>query len=484
MSAANELGSERAPLRKDVLVKRLFVVLAFLAAHRAYADDGPAAAADDSTGQVYLKIGEANVRKSLLALPALQNQGSSSAAALRAGKDLFDVVANDLSASGYFEFVRPGAFLEDVAKVGLKPAPTEANGFKFDTWKQIGAEFLIRAGYRLIDGKLTLEAYVYDVPQQKLVLGKSYKADAADVRTMAHTFGNDLVKALTGKRGFFLSRIVASRATQPQQKEIYVLDWDGANARQVTNHKSIAISPAWAPDALSVVYTAFAYHANEKKRNADLFQFDLATGKRWLLSYRPGINSGAHFFPDGKGLALTISQSGNPDIFRMTLDGKSLTRITDGPRGAINVEPSISPDGKRIAFSSDRSGQPMIYVMNLDGSNMKRVTFAGQFNSSPAWSPDGKRIAFAGFDAGHFDLFAMDSDGVNMARLTSSKKPGGKFSNNESPSFSPDGRLILFASDRTGVSQLFVVTTDGTTERRITFDQHAYFKPQWSPYLD
>ena len=447
---------------------------------------GLARSADESPkpdGKLYVKVGEASLKRSLLALPAFQNQGSSAGAA-RAGKDIFDVFANDLSVSGYFDFVREDAFVEDVNKVGLKPKPQEANGFTFDSWKQIGAEFLVRGGYRALDGKITLEAYVYYVPGQKLTLGKSYKAPLADARALAHAFANDVVKELTGKRGFFLTKLAVARSTSPQTKEIFVMDWDGANAKQISSHKSIALSPAWAPDGRSVAYTAFAYHSKEKTRNADLFQYELETGKRWLLSYRHGINSGACFFPNGRDLALTVSQSGNPDIFEMALDGKTMTRITNGPAGALNVEPAISPDGKKIAFSSDRSGQPMIYVMNIDGSAMKRVTFAGQYNATPSWSPDGKRIAFAGFDHGHFDLFAMDADGSNMIRLTDAKKPSGKAANNESPTYSPDGRLIAFASDRTGVPQIYVVTPDGANERRITFDKQPYFKPKWSPYLD
>jgi TolB protein len=42
----------------------------------------------------------------------------------------------------------------------------------------------------------------------------------------------------------------------------------------------------------------------------------------------------------------------------------------------------------------------------------------------------------------------------------------------------------LFVSNRTGANQLYLVTTDGETEKRITYDNHQYFKPQWSPSFD
>ncbi len=458
----------------------LLIATAFGPANSAHAqgtaDSGP------SNG-LYIKIGEASIKKSLMAIPPFQYSGSpnSSKNAVKVGKELYDVFRNDMEGSGYFEFIKPEAFIEDVSKVGLKPVGEETGGFNFGSWTQIGTEFLVRVGFRVLDNQVTVDTYTYYVPQQKLVLGKTYKGSVNDVRVVAHTFANDLVEKLTGQKGAFLSKIVAARTTRPQEKEIFIMDWDGNNPRQITTHKTIAQSPTWSYDGRYVAYSAFAYHPREKTRNMDLFTYELSTGRRLLVSYRRGINSGASYTPDGRGLLLTISNGGSPDIYKMTLDGQKLNQITNGKNGEMNVEPSMSPDGSKIAFSSTRSGRPHIHVMNADGSNIKRLTIAGEYNSTPSWSPDGKKITFAGYDKTHFDVFVMDADGTNMVRLTSAKKPSGRNADNEDPTFSPDGRQILFRSNRTGKYQLYVVGVDGENERRITFDQHEYFKPRWSP---
>jgi TolB protein len=434
----------------------------------------------------YIKVGEANLKKSPLAIPPFQFTGSPAVAkdSIRLGKDLYDVFYHDMFASGYFDMMKQDAFLEDTSKVGLKPASQEAGGFNFSSWKQIKADFLVRVGFHVTGDQLTADTYVYYVPQEKTVLSKTYRAKPGDVRTLAHTFANDVVKELTGKKGFFLSKIVTSRTTQPGQKEIFVLDWDGANSRQISSHKTIAQSPTWSWDGKTIAYSAFAYHVKEKSRNLDLFTYELASGRRFLVSYKNGINSGASFTPDDRHLLLTVSSSGNPDIYRMTVDGKSLERLTNGPGGAMNVEPAMSPDGKKIAFSSTRSGKPMIFTMDSSGGGVKRLTEAGVYNSTPAWSPDGTRIAFAGFDTNHFDIFIMDADGTHMSRLTMAKRNDGKMANNEDPTFSPDGRHILFRSDRTGKYQLYMVSVDGQDEIQLTKDQFDYFKPRWSPFLD
>lgn len=453
----------------------LLTVVFFTAASAPFAAKGES--------QIYISVGEAKVRKSLLALPALKFfSPSSSKSNIQLGDELYKIIYNNLNVSGLFTFIKPEAYLEDPSKTSLKPAPGDAQGFNFKNWKTIGTEFLIRGGYKVSGSTLSLEIYVYHVPQAKLIMGKTYEGATSSTRKIAHTFSNDLIKSLTGKRGMFDTKIVASISKPPGSKEIYVMDWDGANETKITNHKSIAISPAWSSDGKKIAYTAFAYHPKAKTRNADLFLYNIENGKRWLVSYRKGINSGAVFLDDKKHLLLTISQGGSPDIFKMTEDGKTLTRITRGPGKSMNVEPAVSPDGTKIAFSSDRSGKPMIYTMDMNGKNLKRLTFAGNYNASPTWSPDGKKIAFAGFDKGNFDIFIINADGSGLKKLTKAKKTNGRWSNNESPTFSPDGSLIMFTSDRSGTHQLYIVSPDGNNERRITFDRRNYEKPKWSPF--
>lgn len=459
-------------------MKRFLFVVFILLCSVAHADD---------TDRIYIKVGDANIRKSLLALPPFLFLSSPAGAGSykSVGAELFNTVNNDLEVSNLFTMIKQSAYLEDTSKTGLTPAPGNPGGFNFDLWSKISAEFLIRGGYKIDGDGLEFEVYIYYVPQAKLVLGKKYLSKVKEARATAHTFADDLMKALTGKQGIFRTKFVASSDRAGHKwKEIYVMDWDGRDMVQVTSHHSISLSPAWSPDGKTISYTSFAYHPGLQTRNPDLFTYDIFTGKRYLVSSRIGINSGSTFSPDGKNIFLTLSRGEGPDIYRMTLEGDGLSKVTNGPRGALNVEPALSPDGKQIAFSSDRSGNPMIYVMNTDGSNLKRITFAGHYNSSPSFSPDGKRLAFAGQDKDHFDIFTVNVDGTDMQRLTSARKINGHNATNEDPSWSPDGRDIVFTSDRTGTNQIFIISSDGTNERRITVDSNNYYRARWSPYLN
>ena len=381
------------------------------------------------------------------------------------------------------------AFLEDPAKTNIKPAPKEENGFKFEPLKTAGAEFLIRTGYSIVNSDVVVEMFLYHVPQSKLVIGKRYKSTLSQSKQIANTMANDVLEALTGVRGSFMSRLVTtSDRAGGLAKDVYSMDLDGSNVEKLSQHRSSALSPNWSADGKKVAYsvfTTFIRKGASPLTNVSLYVLDLISKKRTLTSYRPGQNSGATFSPDGKYIYLGISLgSGAADIYKINLNGEIINRLTKGPAGAINVEPTLNPDGSKIAFSSDRGGKPMIYNMNADGSNVKRLSNEGVYNSSPSWSPDGKKIAFAGQAESHFDIFVINADGSGLTRITSAKKSNGKPAHNEDPSFSPDSRYVVYTSNRTGKNQIYISTIDGTEERRVTNDSYNYYKPKWSRNLE
>ena len=412
----------------------------------------------------YIPVGDARTKKSILAMP-LMRAGNQVETAL--AKTLTETFVGDLNYMDLFKFLSATAFVEDAAKTGITPG-----SFPYADWKNVGADFLIKTALTFDSGKdiLTLEAHFYDVANTKQVFAKKYITTKAGLKTLAHSFGNEVVTALTGLPGIFLTKI-AMCCDVSGKKEIYMMSYDGSETKRVTHHHSLAFAPAWNPDNTKIAYSLFTRHAGNQK-NIDLYEFDLTNNTVRMISDKTGINSGAAYSPDGNKLAATLSHSGTPSIYVIDRKTRVSTRLTHSL--AFDVDPAFSPDGKTIAYVSSRTGMPMIFTMDAQGKNQTRLTFAGQFNATPAWSPRGQVLAFAGWLDKKFDIFTMNSDGTHIERLT--KNQGG----NEDPFFSPDGNFLAFSSNRTGQKNIYVMNTDGSFVKRLTYGLGNCTAPKWS----
>jgi len=412
---------------------------------------------------VSVAVGEAKVKKSVIALtdPASANDNAKSRAA-----QIEKVIESDLNFTDQFTLLPKGGFAQ--SKVG------SLGDVKFAEWAKTGTDYLSFSNVKLEGKKIVYEFHLINVGSNQEALAKRYTSDTDDTKILAHSVANDIVKAITGKKGIFLTKI-AFACDKTGKKEIYTMNFDGSDVRQITRLHSITMGVAWNPNGTELAFSVYNKHRHNIK-NLDLFEYSFKSGKLRLISNRKGINSGAAYSPDGKKLAATLSVSGNPEINVIDIHSKKATQLTHSV--GFDVDPAFSPDGDKIAFVSSRAGKPMVYVMNANGSSPKRLTFAGRYNATPNWSPDGKKLVFAGWLDGHFDLFTITADGAKIERLT--KNEG----NNEDPFYSPDGNLIVFSSNRSGGKNVFMMNADGGNVKRLTFGMGRCVAPKWSPYLE
>lgn len=311
---------------------------------------------------------------------------------------------------------------------------------------------------------VTLEADLIDIITRKTLEHKSYRGCAENLRLLVHGLADDLVRSLTGERGIAKSRI-AFTAVSGGNKEIYAMDYDGANQNQITNLRTFSLTPAWSADSRALLFTSYL------RGNPDLYLFDLLGKKNISLLKGNSLYTAPAFSPDGKKVAFVSTKDGNAEVYVMDASGKGVQRLTQHP--AIDSSPSWSPTGREIVFTSDRLGNPQVFMMDAEGSNVRRLAIDGDYHDSPVWSPRGDKIAFVSrLDRG-FDIFTFDLTSETTTRLTADA------GSNEDPSWSPDGYRIVFSSTRNGRSDIYMMLWDGTEVRRLTF-KGSCTSPSWS----
>lgn len=415
-----------------------------------------------ASSRIYVDINAPSIQRIKIAIPDFRNS-STNKEHPELATALPEVVSNDLDLTGYFTPMEKEAFLEeDDDSLSLKD-------IRFQNWSVIGADLVLKGKYTVIGRSLEVEVRLFDVFWGRQILGRRVLGKTAEYRTLMHRIGNEIIYALTGHKGMFLSRI-SFVGTATGHKEIYLSDYDGHNVKQLTSDKSIALLPRWSPSGDKISFISY------KEGWPMLYIANHNTGSVKRILDRKCY--GASWAPDAQRLALTLSHEGSPDIFTIDLTGNTLRRLTT--HWASDLSSTFSPDGNRIAFVSDRSGSPQIYVRELIQGREERLTFfdgdhEGNYNTSPSWSSL-NRIAFSGMNNGHHDIYIMDSDGRNLRRLTDNH------GNNEDPCWSPDGRYIVFSSNRDGGYHLYIMNANGQNQRRITYFEGEQTSPSWSPF--
>ncbi len=271
-----------------------------------------------------------------------------------------------------------------------------------------------------------LQGNVTERRSSQAVLQRSFSSGS---RRSAHEFADAIVEQLTGQKGIATTRIAFMQA-QGRNKELFVMDLDGAAVTQVTRDNVLAGGPSFAPDGQRVAYMSY------RGGWPDVYVVDLRNGQRQRVASFPGLNSGAHFSPDGSQIALTLSKDGNPEIYLMSASGGGASRLTR-TRGTES-SPSWSPDGRTIVYNSDDRGSPQLYTLPTSGGAPQRLTTGVLYATEPDWSPDGKKIAFNARIGGQFQICVLDLASGQTAQLTQ----GG---DNEDPSWCRNSRHLVFS---------------------------------------
>ena len=135
-------------------------------------------------------------------------------------------------------------------------------------------------------------------------------------------------------------------------REIYLMNPDGSQQVNITNHRAKDLYPVWSPTGEKILFTSDRVRV--------------------------------------------------PDLYLMDADGANVRRVF------VKVEereyPTWSPDGKRIAYQRRDLDRWFIYIATIDRQNEEQIT-RGRY---PTWSPDGNEIAFVTGELGHNRIWMLN----------------------------------------------------------------------------
>ena len=411
--------------------------------------------------QLVIDINKANLQPLPIAIPALNAPAGNIV-----GGDIARVVTGDLQRSGLFRPLDPNSFLERNLDFNVQP--------RFSDWKTIGAQALINGQVTVdADGRLLVDIRLWDVVSEKpLGNGERFTTTPENWRRAAHKIADLVYERLTGEKGYFDTRVVFVSESGPKTKRIKrltIMDQDGANPSFLTNGSSTVMTPRFSSSSQEITYMALT------ESTANIYLFNIETGRQETLGKFPGMVFAPRFSPDGTKVAFSVERGGNSDVYVMDLRSRQTTRLTTDP--SIDTSPSFSPDGRQIVFNSDRGGSPQLYVMNADGSGVHRLSFGEGRYTTPVWSPRGDYIAFTKQTGGEFHIGVMKPDGSDERILTSSFL-------DEGPTWAPNGRVLMFFREAPGAGpRLWMVDITGRIEQQAPYPGQAS-DPAWSPLLN
>jgi TolB protein len=407
--------------------------------------------------------------KPAIAVPDMRGTGAA-----QQYMDVFNkTLWSELESAGTFNLVAKTSYPLNV--------PQQPGDFRppvlFSEWARspVSANYLAFGYTAVQDNQMLLYGNLFSVGQPDVQSAtvfptrRYYGALSADgAKKVAREFAADILKqfgvmSLSGTKIFFVSDRFGS-------KEIWSMDYDGSNQRQLTRYGAISGQPAVSADGKLFAFMTYA-GGNPQIR---IHTTDTSRRQTFVNPVSSAVAT-PEFTPDGKSMLFAATIDGWLQLMMAGIDGSGMHRLSNVK--AIEVSPRVNPKtGTDLLFISGRSGHQQLWHMNVDGTDREMLTTGEGDVANPSWSPDGHHIAFCwtrGYEPGNFNVFVMDIADRKYIQLTTSS------GRNENPTWAPDGLHLVYSSMRGRVTQIYSMLADGTNVRQLT-TQGNNLQPVWA----
>lgn len=389
-------------------------------------------------------------------------------------KDYIDslqkILQFDFDHNGMTSLVKP---TQEMEKLNV------ATGWDFQgdlsSWSSKRVHYVIKT--RIKDNRLSARALKVSNHTIKSVEGLPLTGNLSEDRRQIHALSDSLFKALFDTEGIASTQILYTLKKQdPVTKkwisDVIQADYDGGNARRVTQGKEYCITPAYIPPKPGYTSRNYAY-VSYKTGQPKIYLGNLQDGTIQRFSLLKGNQLMPAISRQRDKIAFISDVTGNPDLFLQNYDPEKgligKPRQIFAAKQASQATPSFSPDGKKLAFVSDKDGSARVYMIDipspetrLNDIKAKLISKVNRESSAPNWSSDGTKIAFCAKVNGVRQIWIYDFITHTERQLTDG--PGNK----ENPVFAQNSLHLIFNSSDRGASELYLINLNQQGAVQIT----------------
>jgi dipeptidyl aminopeptidase/acylaminoacyl peptidase len=263
------------------------------------------------------------------------------------------------------------------------------------------------------------------------------------------------------------SKRIAYISNRSGSSQIWLMDPDGGNPKQVTNLSTEADGHVFSGDGKTLVFISGVYPecgaddaCNQKQIDADKNSKVKARVYTELLyrhwtGWQTRTRNHLLVIPVGGGAAKDLTP-GPHDVPPFSLGGDDF---------------DVSPDGQEVCYSMNAdpsqatSTSSDLYVVSIAGGNSRKITITPGADLSPRYSPDGKYIAWraqlrAGYESDRFRLMALERVTGKVTNLTENLD---RWVN--SLTWHPDSNSLFFTTNDRGRQAIQTIPLAGGTVR-------------------
>ncbi len=270
---------------------------------------------------------------------------------------------------------------------------------------------------------------------------------------------------------------IAFASNRTGEPQIWIMDVDGTNLRQITEIAEGACQPDWHPDGTRLVFISPCAKNTDVYRGSSLFIINVNGSGLTPLPTVPGGDYEPAWSPDGEVIAFTsLRMNDTPQIYMLNLADGQVTLLPEEP-ARPNSHAAWSPDGNFLVYMG---ADNQIRVMQKDGQGRFLVArnVSEYKNYDPTWSPDSRVIVFSQTDMKYppwLSAVQYSVDGDIPVKI-----PDSEYS--IEPDYSPDGFWLVFTSYWDGWRDIYIMMPNGVNRQRLTNDLFTDFDPSWQPF--